>query len=136
MKTRKLFYIQLFFVGILMLFFTSCKDKNAENPLIDTQWGGIAKIPTENEIILKFSKDQMDVIFENKVVEVTKYTMKGNEINFTKISGNSPCEVNAKGKYTYEIIGDKLTITAVTDECVARTNSLKGGVYTKIDIAK
>lgn len=62
--------------------------------------------------------------------------MKGNQINFSKISGGSPCENGAKGVYTYEITGDKLTIATVTDECVARTKSLKGGIYTKIENSK
>lgn len=75
----------------------------------------------------------MDVVVENEAIESTLYAVKGDHINFSKISGGSPCENGAKGVYTYEIIGDKLTITTVTDECVARTKSLKGGVYTKID---
>lgn len=136
MKTKIVFCIQLFFAGIFLLMFTSCENKNSDNPLLDTQWGGIAKIPMEEEIILKFSKDKMDVILENKVIESTQYAVKGDRINFSKISGGSPCENGAKGVYTYEIISDKLTITTVTDECVARTKSLKGGVYTKIDDIK
>lgn len=123
----------MFFAGIFMLMFTSCENKNSENPLLDTQWGGIAKIPMEEEIILKFSKDKMDVIVENEIIESTLYGVKGDHINFSKISGGSPCENGAKGVYTYEIIGDKLTINTVTDECVARTKSLKDGVYTKIE---
>jgi hypothetical protein len=136
MKTKIVFCIQLFFAGIFLLMFTSCENKNSDNPLLDTQWGGMAKIPMEEEIILKFSKDKMDVILENKVIESTQYAVKGDHINFSKISGGSPCENGAKGVYTYEIIGDKLTITTVTDECVARTKSLKGDVYTKIEDSK
>ena len=136
MKTKIVFCIQLFFAGIFMMMVTSCDNKNLDNPFLDTQWSGIAKVPMEEEIILKFSKDKMDVILENKVIESTQYTVKGNHINFSKISGGSPCENGAKGVYTYEIIGDKLTITTVTDECVARTKSLKGGVYTKIEDSK
>jgi len=116
-----------------MLMFISCENKNSDNPLLDTQWSGIAKIPMDKEIILEFSKDKMDVILENKVIESTQYEVKGDHINFSKISGGSPCENGAKGVYTYEIIGDQLTITTVSDECVARTKSLKGGVYTKIE---
>lgn len=136
MKTKIVFCIHLFFVGIFLLIFTSCENKNSDNPLLNTQWGGMAKIPMEEEIILKFSKDKMDVILENKVIESTQYAVKGDHINFSKISGGSPCENGAKGVYTYEIIGDKLMITTVTDECVARTKSLKGGVYTKIEDSK
>lgn len=134
MKTEKLFYIQLFFIGFFLIF-TSC-DKKIDNPLADTQWKGMAKIPMDEEIILKFSNDQMDVLFNNKVIESTKYSVKGNDINFSKISGGSPCEIGAKGVHSYEIIGDQLTINSVKDECVARTKSLKGGVYTKIDKVK
>ena len=133
MKTKIVFCIRLFFVGIFMLMFISCENKNSDNPLLDTQWSGIAKIPMDKEIILEFSKDKMDVILENKVIESTQYEVKGDHINFSKISGGSPCENGAKGVYTYEIIGDQLTITTVSDECVARTKSLKGGVYTKIE---
>lgn len=134
MKTEKLFFSKLLLTGIFLLILSSCENKkHTDNPLSDTQWSGIGKIPMAEEIILKFSKDQMDVLLENKVIESTSYSVKGNNISFSKISGGSPCEVGAKGNYSYEMIGNKLTIEAVTDECVARTKSLKGSILTKIE---
>ncbi|MCW3168397.1 hypothetical protein OMO38_07640 [Chryseobacterium sp. 09-1422] len=134
MKTKKKFFSKLLLTGIFLLIISSCENKkDAGNPLLDTQWSGIGKIPMAEEIILKFSKDKMDVILENKVIESTRYEVKGNQINFSKISGGSPCEVGAKGNYSFEITGDKLTIDAVTDECVARTKSLKGSILTRIE---
>jgi len=134
MKTKKKFFSKLLITGIFLLIISSCENKkDAGNPLLDTQWSGIGKIPMAEEIILKFSEDKMDVILENKVIESTKYEVKGNQINFSKISGGSPCEVGAKGNYSFEIIGNKLTIEAVTDECLARTKSLKGSILTRIE---
>lgn len=69
MKTKIVMCIRLFFVGIFMLMILSCENKKSENPLLDTQWSGIAKIPMDEEIILKFSNDKMDVVLENHVIE-------------------------------------------------------------------
>lgn len=135
MKTN-LFFVNFLLLTFLMFNLTSCESKKSDNPLLDTQWRGLAKIPHEAEIDLKFSKDKVDVLLDNKVIETMTYTLSNGEINFVKNSGGTPCNVGAKGKYKCDVIGENLVMTHISDECTDRVKSLQGIVYKKIEVKK
>lgn len=135
MKTN-LFFLKFILMTFLMWNVISCESKKSDNPLLDTQWNGLAKIPQETEIILKFSNDKIDVLLGNKVIETMNYTLSNDEINIEKNSGGTPCDAGTKGKYKYEVIGENLVMTLISDECTARIKSLQGIVYKKIDVKK
>lgn len=135
MKTN-LFFLKFILMTFLMWNVVSCESKKSDNPLLDTQWNGLAKIPQETEIILKFSNDKIDVLLGNKVIETMNYTLSNGEINIEKNSGGTPCDAGTKGKYKYEVIGENLVMTLISDECTARIKSLQGIVYKKIDVKK
>ncbi|MGO4710274.1 hypothetical protein AB4Y90_14440 [Chryseobacterium sp. 2TAF14] len=132
MKTN-LFFFKTFLVMFLIWNLISCDSKKSDNPLLDSKWTGIAKIPQETEIDLKFSKDKIDVLLGNRVIETMNYTLSNGEINIVKSSGGTPCNAGTKGKYKYEIIGENLVMILVSDECTARIKSLQGIVYKKTD---
>ncbi|MFC0428660.1 hypothetical protein [Chryseobacterium scophthalmum] len=135
MKTN-LFFFKTLLLMLLIWNLTSCDSKKSDNPLLDSAWSGIAKIPQEAEIVLKFSKDKIDVLLGNKVIETMNYTLSNGEIDLVKNSGGTPCDAGTKGKYKYEIIGENLVMTLISDECNARIKSLQGIVYKKTDIKK
>ncbi|REC54057.1 hypothetical protein DRF62_11040 [Chryseobacterium piscium] len=135
MKTN-LFFLKFILMTFLMWNVISCESKKSDNPLLDTQWNGLAKIPQETEIILRFSNDKIDVLLGNKVIETMNYTLSNDEINIEENSGGTPCDAGTKGKYKYEVIGENLVMTLISDECTARIKSLQGIVYKKIDVKK
>ena len=135
MKTN-LFLLKFLLMTFLMLNVVSCESKKSDNPLLDTQWNGLAKIPQETEIILKFSKDKFDVLQGDKIIETMNYTLNNGDINIEKKSGGTPCNVGSKGKYNYEIIGENLVMTPVSDDCTDRIKSFQGIVYKKIEMKK
>lgn len=135
MKTN-LFFFKILLMTLFVWNLTSCESKKSANPLLDTRWNGLSKIPQETEIILKFSNDKIDVLLGNKVIETMNYTVNNDEINIEKNSGGTPCNSGTKGKYKYEVIGENLVMTLISDECTARIKSLQGIVYKKIDVKK
>lgn len=136
MKITKLFFALLLFSTTLLAILVSCGNKNVENPLLNTQWNGLAKIPQETEVVLKFSKDKIDVLLGNKVIENMHYSITNEEITLVKNSGGTPCDAGSTGKYKYEIIGENLVMTLISDECTARIKSLQGVIYKKYDVKK
>ena len=136
MRFKTLFFFQLVLMTFLMLNFNSCESKKSDNPLLDTQWTGLAKIPEDAEVILKFSNNKLDVLFGNKIIETMTYSLNNGEITLVKNSGGTPCNAGATGKYKYEIIGENLVMTFISDECDARVKSLQGVVYKKVDAKK
>lgn len=96
-----------------------------KNPLAYTEWTGMARISVESEVILTFSDIKLDILFENKVIESMKFTVKDHLVILEKISGGSPREMNVKGEYIYEVIGDKFAMSLFKDDCATRTSSIK-----------
>ncbi|KQR94965.1 hypothetical protein ASG01_03620 [Chryseobacterium sp. Leaf180] len=133
MKISKLFYLRLIVITVLMLDLISCESKKSSNPLSDTQWVGMAKIPEETEVVLKFSSDKLDVFVGSKVIENMSYTVSNGEITLVKKSGGTPCNNGSTGKYKYETVGDNLIMTLISDECTARIKSVQGVIYKKYD---
>lgn len=135
MKTN-LFFFKTLLVMLLIWNLTSCDSKKSDHPLLGSQWSGVTKVPQEAEVVLKFSKDKIDVLLGGKVIETMNYTLNNGEINMEKNSGGTPCNAGAKGKYRYDIIGENLVMTLVSDECNARIQSLQGIVFKKSDVKK
>lgn len=135
MKTN-LFFFKTLLLMLLMWNLISCNSPKIDNPLLDSQWSGVIKVPQEAEIVLKFSKDKIDVLLGNKVIETMSYTLSNGDINMEKSSGGTPCNTGSKGKYKYEIIGENLVMTLISDECTARIQSLQGIVFKKTEVKK
>ncbi|WP_312195773.1 hypothetical protein [Epilithonimonas vandammei] len=43
---------------------TVCFSQQSANPLANTEWNGIANIPSPEEIKFKFSNDTIDLVFQ------------------------------------------------------------------------
>ena len=136
MKTFKQISRLIVAVCAFSLIFISCKKSNSENTLLNTEWTGLVRIPEESQVVLKFSQDKLDLLFENKVIETMKYSLKDNHLILEKTAGRSPCEIGVKGDYNYEVIGDNLAISLISDNCPARSASLKKNIFTKISSKK
>ena len=136
MKYRKSSLVMTASVCIFLSLLNSCKKAVLENPLANTEWIGMARIPQESEITLKFSNDKADVLFENQVIESMTYTLKNDHIIFDKISGGSPCEKGVEGEYKYEVLQNDFLISLVKDDCVSRTASLKDNGFKRVVKAK
>ena len=87
MKSLKQIFNAVIAFSVLSIVTFSCKKSDSDNPLLNTEWKGMARIPQESEVILKFSKDQLDLVFENRVIESMKYSLKDDHIILEKISG-------------------------------------------------
>ena len=109
---------------------TVCFSQQSGNPLANTEWNGVANIPSPEEITFKFSNDTIDLVFSGNVAEKMKYTLKDKEtIRLFKIDGNSPCDSAEEGFYKFVIKNDTLTFTNVEDACMARQMAFYGNVY-------
>ncbi len=109
---------------------TVCFSQQSGNPLGNTEWNGVANIPSPEEITFKFTNDTIDLVFSGNVVEKMKYTLKDKEtIRLFKIDGNSPCDSAEEGFYKFVIKNDTLTFTNVEDACMARQMAFYGNVY-------
>ena len=136
MKSLKQIFSVMAVFSVLSLAFFSCSKNKSKDDLANTEWKGMANIPQRSEVVLKFTEDQLDLLFENRIIESMDYSIKDNHIILAKISGGSPCEVGLKGEYQYEVVGDNFVINLIKDDCVARTISLKDNVFNRLASAK
>lgn len=119
-----------------ILFLNSCDKKSSEDSLVNTEWKGMARIPEEQEIILKFTSMKVDVIFQKRVIETMNYTFKDKKLHLEKTAGGSPCAIGSKGEYAAEIFGDNLKVNFISDECASRIASLKDNIFYRTDATK
>ena len=103
------------------------------NALVNTEWKGVANIPTPLEINFKFGTDSVDLVYQGMVVEKMKYgfTSQG-ELTLLKLEGNSPCNSQDVGIYKYKTDKDVLTLTSVNDKCEDRKTAFDGNNYGKV----
>lgn len=124
--------VKNFLLTAFLFMSTVCFSQQSANPLANTEWNGIANIPSPEEITFKFSNDTIDLVFSGNVAEKMKYSLTDKEtIKLFKIEGNSPCDSPEEGSYKFVIKNDTLTFTNVEDACMARQMAFYGNVYKK-----
>ena len=101
------------------------------NPLAQTKWTGTMSIPSEENVVLEFTNDRLNLIFDQQVVEVSAYQIKGDTVTLKKVSGNSPCEMET-GSYLYHVSQETLTFKVLNDECSARSQAFSPNGYKQI----
>lgn len=104
----------------------------SDNLLENTEWQGIANIPSPETVILNFTKDLFTITFNNKVIEQMTYTVESDKITMVKSSGASPCPMLSQGTYKYTVLNDKLSFEVTSDACSQRSGALGMNVYSKV----
>ena len=102
------------------------------NILENTEWQGIANIPSPEEVILHFTKDLFTITWNDKVIEQMTYTVESDKITMVKTSGASPCPMLSQGTYKYTVLNDKLSFEVTSDACSQRRGALGINIYSKV----
>lgn len=110
-----------------------CFSQQTANPLANTQWKGVANIPTPAEVIFKFNTDEVDLLYQGNLIEKMKYSFTDQgSLKLTKIDGRSPCNNEDEGLYKLQIANDTLTFTILSDKCGERETAFDGNSYKKV----
>ncbi len=56
--------VKNFLLTAFLFMSTVCFSQQSANPLANTEWNGIANIPSPEEITFKFSNDTIDLVFQ------------------------------------------------------------------------
>ena len=103
------------------------------NPLANTEWKGVANIPTPAEVNFKFGTDSVDLVYQGNVIEKMKYSFTDQgSLKLIKIEGNSPCDSNEEGLYKYQIADSTLKFMIINDTCMERQTAFDGNGYKKV----
>lgn len=103
------------------------------NALANTQWKGVASIPTPAEVVFDFKTDDVDLLYQGNVIEKMKYSFTDQgSLKLIKIEGRSPCNTQDEGLYKYQIADDTLTFMIINDPCVDRQTAFDGNGYKKV----
>jgi hypothetical protein len=115
---------------LFFLFIISCVSMiTAKAQLANTKWEGQIALPAGNgqltppiAVVWAFTKDTLTVTYPDASEEVMTYTTDNDMLMIKKISGNSPCDVGAAGKYQFQLKDDMFSISLVEDECEGRSH--------------
>lgn len=120
------------FLPTIVLVCISCMKPQPINPIYNTDWAGIANIPTAENVIIRFIGDHINVLVKDEIVEQMKFQVTNDTLQIEKIMGGSPCPVTSKGVYRYEIKNDRLSIKYISDECDSRQYNMTVSDFKKL----
>jgi hypothetical protein len=110
-------------VILLILVFFTTASVNAQ--LSNTKWKGVLNIQGGMDVLFNFSNDTLDVInSENESLETMKFSMKDSLITFVKLYGSSQCDTSTPGVYKFEVTGNEMTQSLVSDSCADRSEAI------------
>ncbi len=101
--------------------------------LTDTKWKNLMNIPDPYETFLQFKKDtvMINLVSDGTLIETMNFKVSKDTLRITKLSGMSPCTEDIIGVYRFEIKEEKLTITAIRDNCPERATAFRPEAWTK-----
>ena len=110
-------------IMLLVLVFFTTVSVNAQ--FSNTKWKGVLNIQGGMEVVFNFSNDTLDVVNSgNESLETMKYSTKDSLITFLKLYGSSQCDTSTPGVYKFEITGNELTLSLVSDSCFDRSEAI------------
>ncbi len=127
--------IKIFLIASSVIL-VNCKEAKSANPIYNTEWAGIANIPTAQNVIFKFTGDDLNVLLKDKVIEQMKFTVSNDTLQIEKEMGGSPCPLKSKGVYKYEIKENHLTTKYISDECDSRQYNMTVSNFKKVESEK
>jgi len=130
MKIHNIFYSIISMMTLLLSMNVKAQQKSES--LVNTQWKGIANVPTPEEVIFQFTSKDFNVLYQGQVIEQMTYGVDNNTLTLVKVSGGSPCKNESKGVYTFTAIDKKLNLTHVSDDCDERKDALKIKDFVKL----
>lgn len=108
---------------LLILVFFATISVNAQ--LSNTKWKGTLNIQGGMEVSFNFNNDTLDVVnSENESLETMKYSIKDTLITFVKLYGSSQCDTSTPGVYKFEITGNEMTLSLLSDSCMDRSEAI------------
>jgi hypothetical protein len=101
--------------------------------LMNTKWKGVLPV-NPLEVILDFKADTLLAFNaqDNSVMETMSYTVTDSAFTLQKISGQSDCNSDSKGKYRFDIKEGVLYIKVISDDCDGRSFYLSNTKWTKM----
>ncbi|WP_018612872.1 hypothetical protein [Segetibacter koreensis] len=102
--------------------------------LKNTKWKGTIQADNKIDVIFNYRNDTLDVsnTADGSNIETMTYAIKDTVLTLQKIYGQSDCDGTGSGKYKFEINGDLLSISLLSDVCNDRSSALNNSKWVKI----
>ena len=99
---------------------------NAHAQLANTKWKTTLKIDEEVPTLFDFGKDTLKLTrsANGAGIENMTYTISDSTLTLKKTEGQSDCDNDVVGKYTFSIKGDQLSFKLLSDACYDRSSVL------------
>jgi len=101
--------------------------------LSKTKWKTTLQLENMTDVFFEFGSDSLKVFAaaDTSLLETSLYKEKAGEVTFLKVSGISNCE-GITATYKFEIKGDQMVLTVVSDQCTDRAGVLDKAVLIRI----
>ncbi len=101
--------------------------------LVKTKWKVTLQLENTTDVFFDFGRDSLKVfvVADSSLLETSLFTEKAGEMTILKVNGISNCE-GVTGTYKFEIKGDQMVLTLISDQCSDRAEVLDKAVLTRI----
>lgn len=109
-----------------VIFFASFAVVTTQAQIANTRWKTAINRNAPLNVILDFKKDTVSVytVADSSIIETMSYKSDGPSITFLKISGQSDCDNDTPGKYSFRVLNDSLYLNLWQDACDDRWPAL------------
>jgi|GEM_PF-579516 len=118
---------------VLVILIASFTITSSYAQIANSRWKATLNIEGLVNVIFDFKKDTVSLytVADSTIIETMTYTNDATSLTVTKIEGESDCDNNMPGQYSYIIQGDVLLIKVITDGCEDRSSAIDSTRWTK-----
>lgn len=109
-------------LALAIIMIATIQFATAQNALSGSKWSGSIFADQQYPANLEFSKDSFVVYVNNEAMEYMSYAVSGDTIKVRRLSGSSGCG-EEEGVFTFKIVENILTFSAINDNCSMRVNA-------------
>ena len=119
---------------ILILIIVIALSASVKAQLANTSWKGNFSVPDPAEMVLQFKTDTVLLNYPyGTTLETMSYKINNDTLTLRKMSGQSDCGYSKDAVYKIEIKNKKLTLSAISDDCVVRVDAWPSEGLEKIE---
>ncbi len=118
---------------LFTLCFTALSSIISAQSLQNSSWRGYWFTPFEDSIDFIFGTDTLTIKNSSgSDMVLSTFTVNGDTLVFTDVSGPDACQPSEMGTYTFAIVNDTLSFTTVTDPCSNRSIYYPNSTYRRL----
>ncbi len=122
--------------AFVILIITILEFSMVSGQIENTRWKATLQINGPVNSIIDFKRDSVSVYTtaDSNIIEQMTYKKRDTLLSLLKFDGQSDCDNNTIGNYSFQLRGDSLLLRLVKDDCDDRSSVISNTVWKKLQV--